>query len=203
MDETGQVEIERVRGFREAVGMMSSDFSFGEWLSAMEQLQEIAYGAHYDDFSDGYRGDSMMMNLLALHGEISEMGDEMGWKTWASPRGWINREAVIAEAVDAMHFLANLLKHARCTGSELTAAYKAKMLKNLDRQIAGYDVRPESGEKCGYCHRDLSSLDAYGKLQIYQLEIGRRGEGTARIVKFCNNTHARLWDEDAYKMQED
>lgn len=152
MDQTNQVELDRVAAFRDLVTDLDSDMKFGTWLRIMAQLQEVAYGAHYDEFDPETRGDSIMMNLLAAQSEITEMGQEMGWKPWATPRGWVNRDAAIAEAVDIMHFLANLLKHCRCTGEELGEAYKAKLLKNLDRQLEGYDG---VSEKCLRCKREL------------------------------------------------
>jgi hypothetical protein len=181
MDETNRVELERVEEFQKRVMYSTSEnWTFDEWLSIMEELQQIAYGAHYDDFDPQTRGDSAMMNLFALVSETVEMGEEIGWKPWASPRGWVNRDAIIREAVDLMHFLANMLKHANATGYELTEAYKAKVLKNLQRQIDGYDVRVE---KCEWCHTDLSEHT------LTQYTLVRDGIEH----KFCKHDHAVAW----------
>ncbi len=153
MDETGRVELDRVDEFRAMVESLPDDMTLSQWLTALEMLQEVAFGAHYDEFDDQYRGDSMLMNLYALVCEVVEMGDEMGWKTWSSPRGFINREPAIREMVDQMHFQGNLLKHCKATGAEVGAELKKKMLKNLERQLDGYNVR---GKKCPACHRDQS-----------------------------------------------
>lgn len=133
----------------------TDDYTFSDWLTSTRQLQEVAYGAFYDEMDPETRADSMLMNLFAMVDEISEMGGECGWKPWAQPRGWINREAVIKEAVDLLHFAGNMLTHAQCTGQELTAAYKAKQMKNLQRQIDGYDGRKG---KCATCHRELEDV---------------------------------------------
>lgn len=130
----------------------TDDYTFSQWLDSTRRLQEEAYGSYYELFTDEERADSLMMNLLAAIDEISELGGECGWKPWTSPRGWTNREGMIKEAVDALHFIGNLLTHAQCTGAELTAAYKAKQLKNLRRQLEGYDG---VASKCPSCHREL------------------------------------------------
>lgn len=132
----------------------TDDYSFSNWLESARQLQEVAYDAYYDRMDDETRADSMMTMLLAAHAEITEMGQECGWKPWAQPRGWINREAVISEAVDVLHFVANMLTHANCTGKELTEAYKAKQQKNLDRQLEGYDGVSDKCPGCKKCYVD-------------------------------------------------
>lgn len=167
MDETNRVELARVAAFREYIHMLPSDLNFSTWLSVMAELQEVAYGSYYDDFDAQTKADSMMMNLLAAHSEVTEMGDEMGWKPWVAKRGWINRASVINEAVDVMHFLANLLKHANCTGEELSTAYRRKMLKNLDRQLEGYDG---IGDKCPSCHRDLTEILSENRYRVLTID---------------------------------
>lgn len=131
----------------------TNDYTFTDWLTSTRELQEEAYGAHYDKFTDEERADSLLMNLYAAQAEIVELGEECGWKPWAKPRGWVNREAMIREAVDVLHFVGNLLTHVQCTGEELTAAYKAKQQTNLQRQRDGYDGVTS---KCPDCHRDYA-----------------------------------------------
>jgi hypothetical protein len=167
-----------MKGFVGYLERLPKTYSFHDWLTSTRQLQEVAFGDYYDDMGDEERADNMMMNLYAACDEIHEMGDEMGWKPWAPPRGWINREAAIREAVDALHFIGNLLTHAQCTGEELTAAYRAKQLKNLQRQIDSYDGK---AEKCGYCKRDLSELPT--RAGTYQLASG------STIILFCDESH--------------
>jgi len=180
-------DAERLEQFKQVLDRLPEDYNFDMWLTTTRRLQELAYDAFYDQMDDETRADSMMMNLYAATSEIVEMGDEMGWKPWAPPRGWINREAAIREAVDIMHFLGNLLTHCQATGEELTAAYKAKQLKNLQRQIDNYDGK---SDKCGYCRRDLTEIPWPARLQIFQ------EEEINAILKFCNKDHA-----DKYKEQ--
>lgn len=136
-------------------------YSFQDWLETTMRLQKAAYDHNYpDDWVDdegnlNERGrDTATWNLWAAVSELVEMGDEFGWKPWASSRH-VNREQIIKEAVDLLHFVANLLTMASCTGQELTTAYRAKQLKNLARQIEGYDG--VTG-KCANCHRELSDV---------------------------------------------
>lgn len=200
MDETKQVELHRVDEFRAMVAALPDDMTLSQWLTALEMLQQVAYGAHYDEFTSQHRGDSMLMNLFALVCEVVEMGDEMGWKTWTTPRGWVDAEKAIKEVADQMHFQGNLLKHCRATGVQVGAALKAKMLKNLDRQLEGYDGR---SEKCGYCHRDLSELRGLDSPMMVEycykdgapwtLSGPPWPEGVV-LVKFCNQVHAELYE---------
>lgn len=196
-----KVNIEWVEGFKGHVNNLPDDMTLSQWLEALEMLQKVSYNAFYDNFDDATRADSMLMNLYALVCEVVEMGDEMGWKPWAQPRGWINAEKAVKEAADQMHFQGNLLKHAHATGEQLGRELKAKMLKNLQRQLDGYDTRTE---KCGYCHRDLSEVNPF---QVVQLPtIGGRPwkpaeedagpdqlPGGVIITKFCNQSHADLF----------
>lgn len=181
MDETGRVEIERVKELRDQVEAIDDDMTFSAWLVTMSLLQEVAYGAHYREMDPETKADSIRMNFTACVHELVEMTQEMGWKPWSSPQGWVNEEAAMGEAVDAMHFLANLLSHCRATGVQLTAAYKAKMLKNLDRQINGYNVR---FAKCADCGRDLDEAERInGTPRLTLLQ------GTAEERSFCDTHH--------------
>lgn len=168
MDETNRVERDRVQELLEDVDSLPTVMDFDDWLRIMEKLQQVAYGAYYDTFDNEERADSLRMNLFALTSEVVEMGQEVGWKPWSSPQGWVNKEALIGEAVDAMHFLANLLKHADCHPRELTAAYKIKLRKNVQRQLDGYNV---IDAKCPRCHRDLSEVS---RINLYQSADGIR-----------------------------
>lgn len=160
------------------MGEWPGGYTFDDWLRTTKLLQELAYDAYYDQMSDEERADSLMMNLYAAIDEITEIGDECGWKPWASPRGWMNREAMIREAVDALHFIGNILTHTGCTGEELTMYYKAKQLTNLQRQIEGYDA---VSDKCAYCHRELPA-DPYSC----------SAPGCVANGKFCNTEHHLL-----------
>ena len=130
----------------------TDDYTFSDWLSSTRRLQEVAYDSFYEKYDADERRDSMMMNLLAIHTEVDELAQEVGWKPWAEPHGWINRQQALGEIVDIMHFVGNMLTHLNATGEELTAAYKAKQHKNLQRQLEGYDGIKD---KCLVCRREL------------------------------------------------
>lgn len=83
--------------------------------------------------------------------ELSEFMQEVGWKPWATPRGWVNRDAAVGELVDVAHFLANLLCALDVTDAEWQHAYRTKQEVNRQRQRSGtYDG--VSG-KCYACRR--------------------------------------------------
>lgn len=185
MDETGRVAFEQVVELRELIMEMPDDMTFSQWLTAMEALQKVAYGADYDSFDPETRADSIRMNFMAIVHELVEMTTEMGWKPWSSPQGWVHEGPAIKEGVDAMHFMANLFSHTRVTGEELGKAYKAKMLINLDRQIAGYNVEVE---KCADCGRDIreaveEQIRTTGRRENNELQYGDT------VLKFCSMPH--------------
>lgn len=92
----------------------------------------------------------MTFNHSALVIELSEFMQEVGWKDWAAPRGWVNRDNAIKELVDAGHFLANLLCALDVSDAEWEYAYRAKQEVNRQRQRDGYDG--VTG-KCPICRR--------------------------------------------------
>lgn len=85
--------------------------------------------------------DYLTWNHSALVIELSEAMQEVGWKLWAKPRGWLNRKAFIEEMVDAQHFAANMLAAVGVTDDEWDHAYRAKQLINAARQANGYAGR--------------------------------------------------------------
>lgn len=120
------------------------------WLKATRELQVDAYHDENWPKEGEALAESVMMNAFAAIKEISEATDEVGWKPWDSKRGWVNREAFIAELVDVGHFLANMLIAVGCTDDEWDQRYREKMKINLVRQLRGYNVR---SEKCPGCKR--------------------------------------------------
>jgi hypothetical protein len=65
----------------------------------------------------------------------------------------LNREQFIAEMVDALHFVGNILAAVGCDDREFTAAYTVKMAKNAARMASGnYDG---VSDKCPKCKREL------------------------------------------------
>lgn len=94
--------------------------------------------------------DYVTMNYAALTVELGEFMQEVGWKDWAAPRGWVNRRAAVGELVDAAHFLANVLCALDVTDNEWEELYRLKQEVNRQRQRAGYDGRTG---KCPVCRR--------------------------------------------------
>jgi hypothetical protein len=122
------------------------------WLASTRRLQEEAYRDTNWPKSGEALADSVMMNVAALATELGEAAAEVGWKPWASPRGWVNRDAYLRELVDVGHFLANLVVGVGCSDTEWETLYTAKQALNLKRQLEGYDG---VSTKCPVCHRAL------------------------------------------------
>lgn len=94
--------------------------------------------------------DYVLENHSSLVVELGEFMQEVGWKTWSTPRGWVNRRAAIGELVDVAHFLANLLCALDVTDNEWEELYRLKQEINRQRQRDGYD---SSTTKCPQCRR--------------------------------------------------
>ena len=121
------------------------------WLESTRQLQEEFYGAVYPIKGEAL-ADYVTWNHSALVLEASELLSEFHWKQWAKPRGAVNRENALKEAVDVAHFLGNILSAIGVTDDEWEAAYQAKQEVNRQRQRSGYDG--VSG-KCKTCKRSF------------------------------------------------
>lgn len=119
------------------------------WLESTRELQRMAYGNTFP-YNGEELADWVIVNHTACVKELGEALDEVGWKTWAHPRGWVNREAFLRELIDAGHFLANLAIAVNCTDEEWERLYREKQAVNLKRQQDGYDG--VSG-KCPQCHK--------------------------------------------------
>jgi len=117
--------------------------TFSDWLESTIELQTKAFG-HRFPMEDAMLASYAQTNLLAAMVEIAEMSGEIGWKPWADDAGWVNREKFLEEAVDAMHFVANMLCAVGITGEELSDAYKAKQQINRERQANGYSTQDKT-----------------------------------------------------------
>lgn len=122
------------------------------WLASTKALQEEAFGRDFSSQDPDEFADAIVMNHSALIVELGEFMAEVGWKDWATPRGWVNRDAAIGELVDAGHFLANLLVRLEVTDAEWEQRYRAKQEINRNRQRSGYDG---TTGKCPTCRRAL------------------------------------------------
>lgn len=128
------------------------------WLQSTVELQQDFYDVDYDELEHNpvARADYLQYNLLALFAEAGELQQEIQWKPWGKERGSLSREAVLKEAVDVGHFLANVLCAVGITDDEWEAAYQAKQNINRQRMTApgGYDAKNKCS--CGRAFDDSS-----------------------------------------------
>lgn len=117
------------------------DILFDQWLEKTRQLQITAYGTDPTTLEGAERADFVTWNFAALVVELGEMMQEFPtWKPWVTERGSvINRDKMVDEMVDVLHFAANILSSLDCTDQELNTRYNQKMSLNLKRQEDGYD----------------------------------------------------------------
>lgn len=138
---------------------------FDEWLKRTKDLQENVYKIDYPAMT----GDEpekinnlieyIRWNMLAIDDELAEMRQPISWKPWQHDAPYADREEVIKEAVDVLHFVANIIVACGGTDEELNAFYVAKMEKNRARQTRGYEVKAD-GEKCVRCNRAIDDVGA-------------------------------------------
>lgn len=124
-------------------------FRFGSWIASTVELQR-AFGAELDGMRDDPErlGEYITWNFTALYEELGEMSHELPWAPWKKDRGRLRDDArnrAIDEAVDALHFLANILGAIGCTDEELSDAYVAKQAINRARLDSGRSVATPSG----------------------------------------------------------
>jgi len=104
---------------------------------------------HPSDMPDDAKMAYIREMSLALSNELHEALGETGWKTWATSNH-INVDAFKGELVDAWIFLMNLMLVVDMSPAELVAMTNAKQLKNIKRQVDGYDGVTT---KCPACKR--------------------------------------------------
>lgn len=150
-----QDEVNMMKQGFEHRGSKVGGYSFMDWLNTTAQLQEKFFGVDPFVIPDEDKPDFIHWNVTATVAEMMELLDEVGWKPWATSRH-VNRDRVVGEAVDALHFIANILRCIGCGGRELTDAYVAKQTVNAQRQVDGYDG---VSSKCFWCHTELSEVD--------------------------------------------
>jgi dUTPase len=117
---------------------------FGGWLRQTHRLQTASFGYDFPMVGEEL-ATYFTWNIAAIVAELGELMIECrGWKPWITPenRGVHDREAMIKETVDILHFVGNILVGIGCTDNELNRAYAAKQALNAKRQVDGY-----TGEK--------------------------------------------------------
>jgi hypothetical protein len=121
------------------------------WLASTRALQEEYFNRRFPIDDPDELADYVTSNHSAAVVELSEFMQEVGWKEWATPRGWVNRDAALGELVDVGHFLANLLCALDVSDAEWEHAYRAKQETNRRRMRSGtYDG---VSSKCPSCRR--------------------------------------------------
>jgi dUTPase len=161
---------------------MAGDNPFSEWLELQLELQRDAFidpRTLWDQEEE--RSRFLLWNAFAACDEVHEAMQEVGWKPWASSRH-LNNESFLEELVDALHFLANMVLAAAINEHEdpkvlakiLWLKYQAKVEKNIQRQLEGYDGVQG---KCPVCKRET-----------YQL-----GDGSGVVVEMCR-IHGKVRD---------
>jgi dimeric dUTPase (all-alpha-NTP-PPase superfamily) len=117
---------------------------FNEWLGNTKKLQTEAYKIDYSKF-EGQSPESLnniieylRWNMLAIEDELAEIRKEISWKPWQHDDPYVNREAVVKECVDVLHFVANIICAVGGTDEQLDAYYVNKMEVNRQRQLKGY-----------------------------------------------------------------
>jgi hypothetical protein len=137
---------------------------FNNWLAETKKLQEEAYSIIYAKFEGDqpHRLNNIIeylrWNMLAIDDELAEIRKEISWKPWQHDDPYVNRQAVIKECVDVLHFVANIICAVGGTDDVLDEMYVDKMQVNRDRQLKGYKVK-DDGVKCGKCTRALDDFD--------------------------------------------
>jgi hypothetical protein len=136
---------------------------FHTWLAQTRRLQTDAYKVDYEamtgDAPDKINNliEYIRWNMLAIDDELAEMRQPISWKPWQHDAPYADREEVIKEAVDVLHFVANIIVACGGTDEELNHFYLQKMDKNRKRQSVGYEVRAE-GVKCVGCTRAIDDV---------------------------------------------
>ena len=138
---------------------------FDSWLKRTRDLQRDVYFINYEEMEGDKDAnirrlvEYMRWNMLAIDDELAEMRQAISWKPWQHDKPYADREEIVKEAVDVLHFVANIIVAAGGTDEQLNKYYLEKMEKNKQRQLKGYKVRAE-GVKCTQCTRALDDFDA-------------------------------------------
>jgi hypothetical protein len=138
---------------------------FNRWLKETRNLQKDVYFINYEEM-EGDKPQNirkfveyLRWNMLAVDDELAEMRQAISWKPWQHDQPYADREEVIKEAVDVLHFVANIIVAAGGTDEELNKYYLEKMEKNRQRQLKGYKVK-DAGVKCALCTRAIDDVGA-------------------------------------------
>ena len=136
---------------------------FNNWIKRTKDLQTDVYYINFDDMSGDKDAnirrliEYMRWNMLAIDDELAEMRQAISWKPWQHDKPYADREEIVKEAVDVLHFVANIIVAAGGTDEQLNKYYLEKMEKNKQRQLNGYKVK-DVGVKCAMCGRAIDDV---------------------------------------------
>lgn len=123
---------------------MSNSYAGWRWLSSTYELQTETYG--YDlkglrqaelDGDAGLLASYINWNQTAAVQELAELREEFSWKPWAVDEQFVNKQRIIEESVDVLHFIGNIMVGLGVTDDEFWAHYRSKQRKNIVRQASG------------------------------------------------------------------
>lgn len=143
---------------------------FVDFVKATKFLEENyflypSYGYHkFSDMDLEMKIKVVKEMQQAAADELFELLGEVSWKPWASAT-FLHRDAVISEAVDALHFIGIILAVCECSDAELARKYREKMERNRQRMLEGYT----GTDKCNNCRRAFDDLDT-----LYPANAGYR-----------------------------
>lgn len=120
--------------------MLAEDYlGIGNGLERLKEVQRVVAGMVPDFIGDGVTNEQITRTCFALSGEIFELAQELGWKTWKDNEEMTDeqREKIAEEFADVLAFL-GILTHYVCERTELTThqlqqAYFKKVEKNILR----------------------------------------------------------------------
>lgn len=136
---------------------------FDSWLRRTRDLQKDVYFINYEEMEGDKDAnirrlvEYMRWNMLAIDDELAEMRQAISWKPWQHDAPYADREEIIKEAVDVLHFVANIIVAAGGTDEQLNKFYVEKMERNRQRQLNGYKVK-DVGVKCQICARAIDDV---------------------------------------------
>jgi hypothetical protein len=147
-------------------GVLMETPRFGNWLESTGQLQR-SFGVDFRTLRESPipLADYITWNFTALYEELGEMSHELPWAPWKGHRGMLTveaRERALGEAVDALHFLGNILNALGVDDVDLSEAYMAKQAINRSRLVSG---------------RSLATPGTFGEILEVEIDLDEDGEG--------------------------
>lgn len=121
--------LEKIRQL-EASGKTKDIIDFRELLNTQIELQQKL------EWPCGKGPASAQMNLFAAQIEISEVANEINWKTWKRTPKVVDVSKVATELTDVFQFLANVAIAFNISPNELSEALRAKWITNFGTDYA-------------------------------------------------------------------